>query len=219
MSGFFGALLDLLFPPRCIFCRKLLQSGEQGYCARCGETLPRTRGKEAEQTGEFFSLCVSPLWYQDKVRDSFHRFKFSGRTGYAKVYGHFMAECVRGHLAGRYDLITWVPLSGRSLKKRGYDQAMLLAMTAALELEDVAVETLVKVRSTNTQSRLTEDSARKANVLGAYRVTDAELVSGHRILLIDDIVTTGSTISECARMLLTAGAEEVLCATLARARK
>jgi len=219
MSGLFSALLDLLFPPRCVFCKRILQRGEEGYCARCGEALPRTQGKEAEQTGEFFTLCVSPLWYQDNVRNSFHRFKFAGRTGYAKVYGYFMADCVRNHLAGRYDLITWVPLSGESLRKRGYDQAMLLAMAVALELDDVAVEALVKVRSTDTQSTLTDDSARKANELGAYRGTDPELVAGHRILLIDDIVTTGSTVSECARILLTAGATEVLCATLARARK
>lgn len=219
MSGLLSVLLDLLFPPRCVFCHKLLKTGERELCVACGRELPWTEGTQAEQPGEFFSLCVSPLWYQDAVRDSFHRYKFKERTGYAKTYGRLMAGCVNAHLAGRYDLITWVPLSAASLKRRGYDQAMLLAMATALALGEVAVETLVKVRATDTQSGLSDDSARRANVLGAYRVTDEELVTGRRILLIDDIITTGATIAECARVLLTAGATDVVCATLARARK
>lgn len=220
MTGPVEVLLDLLFPPKCVFCKKLLRKGEDGICARCQEHLPRCVGPEAEQTLEFISLCASPLWYQDQVRESFHRYKFKGSRGYAKVYGRLMAQCVRDHLAGRYDLITWVPLSEQRRKARGYDQAMLLAEAAALELEDVAAETLVKVRDTGAQSGLgRDDSARRANVLGAYRPTDPELIAGQRVLLMDDVVTTGSTLSECARTLRTAGAADVVCVTLARARK
>jgi len=219
MGGLISGLLDLLFPPRCVFCHKLLGTGERELCRACERDLPWTEGKQAEQSGEFFSQCVSPLWYQDTVRRSFHRYKFKEHTGYAKTYGRLMAQCVRSHLIGQYDLITWVPLGAKSLKKRGYDQAMLLAMATALALGEVAAETLVKVRVTDTQSGLSEDAARRANVLGAYCVTDPELVGGRRILLIDDIITTGATMSECARVLRTAGAAEVLCATLAKARK
>ena len=220
MTGPLEVLLDLLFPPKCVFCKKLLHKGEEGFCAHCQEHLPWSVGAEAEQTMEFVSLCASPLWYQDEVRASFHRYKFKGSRGYAKVYCRLMAQCVRDHLAGRYDLITWVPLSPQRRKARGYDQAMLLAEAAALELEDVAAETLIKVRDTSAQSGLgKDDSARRANVLGAYRPTDPELIAGRRILLIDDVVTTGSTLSECACTLRTAGAADVVCVTLARARK
>ena len=220
MTGPVEVLLDLIFPPKCVFCKKLLHKGEDGICARCQEHLPWCVGPEAEQTMEFISLCASPLWYQDEVRESFHRYKFKGSRGYAKVYGRLMAQCVRDHLAGRYDLITWVPLSEQRRKSRGYDPAMLLAEAAALELGDVAAETLVKVRDTGAQSGLgKDDSARRANVLGAYRPTDPELIAGQRVLLMDDVVTTGSTLSECARTLRTAGAADVVCVTLARARK
>ena len=129
-----------------------------------------------------------------------------------------MAQCVHDHLDGRYDLITWVPLSDRRKRERGYDQAFLLASAAALELGDVAVETLRKERNTDPQSGITEDAQRRANVLGAYTPVDPELVAGKRVLLIDDVVTTGSTLSECARTLRTMGAEDVVCAALARAR-
>ena len=217
-SGPFGIFLDLLFPPRCIFCKGILKRGEAGLCARCQQELPWILGESAEQSGEFFSLCVSPLWFQGEVRESIHRYKFSDRNGYAKVYGRLVAQCVQDHLAGRYDLITWVPLSADSLKKRGYDQAMLLAMATALALDDVAVETLKKVRNTQAQSGLKEDAARRANVMGAYEITDPMLVEGKRILLIDDVVTTGSTLTECSRTLRTYGATDVVCATLARAR-
>lgn len=218
MSGPLGFVLDLLFPPKCVFCRKVLDTGEDGLCARCQRELPWLTDGEAELTGEFFSLCAAPLRYQDKVRDSVRRYKFKGRRGYHKLYGRLVAQCVHDHLAGRYDLITWVPLSPQRKKERGYDQAFLLASAAALELGEVAVETLRKERNTDPQSGLTEDAQRRANVLGAYTPVDPELVAGKRVLLIDDVVTTGSTLSECARMLRTMGAEDVVCAALARAR-
>ena len=218
MSGPLGVLLDLLFPPKCVFCGKVLDSGEDGLCARCQRDLPWLTDGEAELTGEFFSLCAAPLRYQDKVRDSIRRYKFNGRRGYHKLYGKLVAQCVHDHLAGRYDLITWVPLSRQRKKERGYDQAFLLASAAALELGEVAVETLRKERHTAAQSGLTEAAQRRANVLGAYTPVDPELVAGKRVLLIDDVVTTGSTLSECARTLRTMGAKDVVCAALARAR-
>ena len=218
MSSWAAKLLDLLFPPKCVFCGKLLPTGATHLCPRCQEELPWLEGGAAEQTGEFFSLCVSPLRYQDKVRESFHRYKFQGHRGYHKAYGLLVAQCVHDHLAGRYDLITWVPLSSKRKRERGYDQAFLLASAAALELGDVAVETLRKGRNTQAQSGLDDDAARRANVLGAYTIVDPELVEGKRVLLIDDVITTGSTISECARVLRSAGAADVVCATLARAR-
>ena len=212
------ALLDLLFPPRCAFCGKVLPGRERGMCSACRRELPWLEGEEAEQTGEFFSLCVSPLRYQDQVRESIRRYKFKCLSSYAGLYGTLVARCVKDHLAGRYDLITWAPLSPERRRERGYDQAFLLAQAAAAELGDVAVETLRKARHTAAQSGLEGDESRRANVLGAYQCVEPELVAGKRVLLIDDVVTTGSTLSECARTLRTAGAREVVCASLARAR-
>lgn len=216
--GALSALLDLLFPPRCAFCGKVLAAREEGYCSHCQNTLPWLVEEAAEQTGEFYTLCVSPLRYKDDVRKSIHRYKFKGVNSYARTYGRLVAQCVTDHLAGRYDLISWTPLSEKRRRERGYDQAFLLAQAAAAELGDVAAETLRKRRDTEAQSGLEHDESRRANVLGAYECVDRELVAGKRVLLIDDVVTTGSTLNECARVLLTAGASEVVCATLARAR-
>lgn len=214
--GFFSGLLDLLFPPKCVFCGKVLKTGEISVCARCLKSLPFTKGGEAVLDGEFFDACVAPLFYRDTVRKSIHRFKFGGATGHADYYGAIMADCIREHYDGKYDLITWVPLSQQRARTRGYDQAMLLALAVALALDDVAVETLRKTRDARAQSELGGKEVRRANISGAYEAADEELIAGKRILLIDDVVTTGATLSECARVLLLAGAESVMCAALAR---
>lgn len=215
--GILTGLLDLLYPPRCVFCRKLLKKGEQSVCAKCGDELPYTQNGGGQQ-GDFFSVCVAPLYYEGTVRESILRYKFSEATGYAKTYGALMAGCIRDNLQGRYDLISWVPLSSKRYKERGYDQAMLLALAAALELDDVAVSTLEKHRDVARQSSMGSAEKRRANISGVYRVSDPELIAGKRILLIDDIVTTGSTLSECARILLQGGAQEVMCAAIARSK-
>jgi len=212
--GVFSGLLDLIFPPRCVFCHKFLKSSRDKVCEACRSDLPYTKQGGA-RSGEHFTVCVSPLYYDGVVRESMLRFKFKEATGYSAEYGRLVADCVRSNLSGRYDLISWVPLGRKRLKERGYDQAMLLALSAALELSDVAVSTLEKVSDTQKQSQMGSAENRQANISGAYRAVDAELISGRRILLIDDIVTTGSTLSECARTLLDAGAAEVLCAAVA----
>ena len=216
--GIFSEILDLLYPPRCAFCRRILKTGESGMCKKCEAKISRTRGG-GSQGGDFFSCCVSPLYYENEVRDAILRFKFNDATIYAELFGGFLADCIAENLKGRYDIITWVPLSRTRKKKRGYDQAMLLAMSAALKLDDVAVELLKKHTDVPAQSGVGSAEKRRANISGVYTVADEELVRGRRILLIDDIVTTGATLSECAKTLKYCGAEEVVCCTLARSRE
>ena len=217
MSGPVNWLLDLLFPPKCVFCRGILRRGESGVCARCRDSLPYRERPRTPGPDGVKAVCA-PFRYAGDVSEALKRYKFKGMTAYASVFGRLVAQCVRDNLAGEYDIVSWVPLSSERLAERGYDQAMLIAMAAALELDDVAVETLRKGRNTQAQSGLDDDAARRANVLGAYTIVDPELVEGKRVLLIDDVITTGSTISECARVLRSAGAADVVCATLARAR-
>ena len=125
---------------------------------------------------------------------------------------------MREHLAGEYELLSWVPLSKKRLRERGYDQARLLAEATAPLLGLPAVPTLEKRRNTAKQSTIGAAEQRRANIAGAYRVPDPERVRGRRILLLDDIVTTGSTFSECAATLREAGAAQVVCAAVARRR-
>ncbi len=209
----------MVFPPKCAFCRGVLERGSGMICPDCERTLPWRGEQRVEKKGRYLDALAAPLGYDERVRAALHRYKFGGVTAYARVFGKLVADCVRSSLAGEYDLISWVPLSSERKAERGYDQAMLIALAAALELDDVAVNTLVKVRNVQPQSSKTEASERYANVSGAYEAADAELVRGKRVLLIDDIVTSGATVGECARVLRMAGASGVVCCCLALARQ
>ena len=113
------------------------------------------------------------------------------------------------------EVLTWIPVSTLRRWKRGFDQTQLLALATARELGIPAVKTLKKIRHTPPQSGIGKADARRANVLGAYRITDPALVRDKSVLLLDDILTTGATASECAKTLLLAGAREVSCAVVA----
>ncbi|MBS6366434.1 MAG: ComF family protein [Clostridiales bacterium] len=210
-------LLDLLFPPKCVFCRTLLDNGSEEICPACAEKLLHMEC--ADKSGEFFDTCVAPFPYTDPVRASMLRFKFRGATHYVNCYGELLAACISSRLAGQYDLITWVPISRRRRRKRGYDQTKLLSQALCRRLDRPAIPTLRKIINNPAQSSLDSAEKRRANVLGVYEALKPEQFTQKRILLIDDIVTTGATLSECSRVLLTAGAKEVVCAAFASAQR
>lgn len=213
----FSVILDLLFPPKCPFCRKLLEKEQVLLCPDCQRKLPWAEGKPAERKIEFVDLCTAPLWYRDAVRESHHRYKFSGGRAYARPYATLMAQCVTDRLQGKFDVITWVPLSRKRLRKRGYDQSRLLVEHLARQLDMPCRPMLKKIRDTKAQSGLKSESERRANALGAYVPFPGGQLRGERVLLVDDVVTSGATASECARILRTAGAERVVCVALALA--
>lgn len=210
-------LLDLLFPPKCAFCARVIRPGGSGICADCFKALPRT-GAQCRKKGDYFTLCVAPLYYEDFVRESLLRFKFGGGRSSARAYALLMAACIEKEFLAGYDILSWVPVSRRRLRQRGYDQAQLLAQELGplLGMEPACV--LEKVRHVPAQSGMGSAEKRRANISGAYRVLSPKKLEDKRILLVDDIVTTGSTFSECSKTLLRAGARQVLCAAVARDR-
>ena len=209
------ALLDLLYPPRCPFCGRILERSEDGMCALCQRELPWTDGPGRPVEG--CDACLSPLHYRDGVRDGVHRYKFNGGASYAALFGGLMAQCLSDRWDDPVDLITWAPLHPKRKKRRGYDQAELLARRAG-ELSGIAVApTLEKIRATGVQSRLHTQEERRANVEGAYRALPGLDLSGRRVVLVDDVVTTGSTMAQCAACLRAAGAVTVVGLTFAEA--
>jgi len=211
-------VLDLLFPPKCVICRSVLEGNTRNICPKCKTELPVTKNGGILK-GNFFTACVSPLYYEDKVREALLRYKFYGMTAYAEFFGKMIAECAEEYIDSHVDIISWVPLSKRRLRKRGYDQAQLLAEEVSMILGIPCVPVLVKIRNAAPQSRSGSAEKRRSNISGAYKAIDSEQIAGKRILLVDDIVTTGSTFSECARTLGMAGAERVYCAAAARKRE
>ena len=208
--------LDLLYPPKCVFCDTLLQEGEEYFCRSCGEKIPMANDSEICRTGRYFERCVAPLYYDGMVRESFLDYKFHEKTWRAATYAAFLEPYVRKEFP-QLDVVTWVPLGRRSQKDRGFDQSELLAKELAKRLELPCEKLLEKIRDTRQQSRLQMPEERRANVLGAYGMKKNVPVSGRRILMVDDVITTGSTMDECCRILASAGAAEIHCAALAQA--
>ena len=124
-------LLDLLYPPRCPFCGKPGAKGAEGPCPHCQTAPFWLEGRQAVVPGKDFVRCACATWYQAPFREEVLRFKFSNQPHRAKAYGAVLAQTIRTYLPGTFDCITWVPVSPDTLKKRGYDQAQLLAQEAA----------------------------------------------------------------------------------------
>ena len=210
-------LLNLLFPPKCILCGKLLERNEQDLCRDCRVDSPEY--PDRKEKFQFLDSFTAVWYYEGNVRKSLLRYKFYNSRSFASGYGRLLAmKLLQTHPEG-FDCLTWIPVSRLRKLRRGYDQVELLADAVGRELGMTPVPLLKKVRHTRPQSGLKEASKRRANVLGAYRELNREEISGKRILLLDDILTTGSTAREAARVLLTAGAKEVHCAAVAAARK
>ena len=208
--------LNLLYPPKCVFCDKLLQEGEEYFCRSCGEKIPMAEGEKLCRKGTYFDRCVAPLYYDDMVRASFLDYKFHEKSWRSVTYAAFLEPYVRKEFP-QLDVVTWVPLGRRSYKDRGFDQSELLAKVLAKRLGLPCEKMLEKIRDTRQQSRLQMPEERKANVLGAYEVKKDASVSGRCILVVDDVITTGSTMDECCRVLSVAGAAQIHCAALAQA--
>ena len=210
-------IMNLLFPPRCVLCRRLLEKQETDLCRSCRMEAPSYPHRKRKI--QFLDSFAAVWYYEGTVRASLLRYKFRGARGYARCYGRILAMKLLEAEPDGFDLITWVPVSRLRKFRRGYDQVALLAQAVGQELGMEPEPVLKKIRHNPQQSRIRSEAARRANVLGVYRVENPELVRGRRILLLDDILTTGATASECGKELRLAQAKEVHCAAVAAARK
>ncbi len=210
----FGTVLDLLFPPRCAFCGRLLE-GSGDVCPACERDIP-FRGEDAlTNIGEGRYPCAVALYYDGPVREGIRELKFGKKSWRAAVFARYIAQVAAERLGGTFDAVTYVPVSARRSFQRGFDQARLLAEGAAGIWGARAESVLKKCRHNRAQSSLQDPEERRRNVRRVYAVPYPERVRGRRFLLIDDVCTTGSTLSAAADALLAAGAASVVCAALA----
>lgn len=210
-------ILNLLFPPKCLLCGCVLGREELDLCRTCRMEAPVYRNQKRKL--RFLDSFAAVWYYEGNVRSSLLRYKFHGARRYASGYGRLTAMAIAREFPEGFDLLTWVPVSRLRKLRRGYDQVELLARAVGRELGLQAVPTLQKIRHNRPQSGIRDEAERRANVLGAYRLRAGVSLEGKRILLLDDILTTGATAGEAARVLRTGGAKQVHCAAIAAARK
>ena len=222
--------------PVCENCLESIRPIEGGRCSVCGERLVsphafrgdhgETRCGLCQRVEQPFAKAAAYGSYESGLRDLVHMLKYQGVRPAANVLGRMLAEVISGLepcWAEAHVLLVPVPLFPAQLRRRGFNQAELIARMA-LKLSPsrnqylLSSEVLERSRDTQSQIGLTRHQ-RRENLRGAFRVRDREKISGREILLVDDVFTTGTTASECARVLRRAGAVRVWVATVARTLK
>lgn len=216
-----SAVLDLVFPPRCAGCAV----GRWPFCASCVEELIPLVGPSCSRCGRPterdlprcrdcppppIALARAPFLYEGPAKAALRRLKFSGWRTVAAALAQAMAEADES----RAEVVTWVPLSRTRRAARGYDQARALARAVAPLLGVRALPLLRRTRDTPPQARRS-GAQRRSAMSGAF--ASRGRVRHARVLLVDDVLTTGATAAECARVLLGAGAREVCVLVAARA--
>ncbi len=204
-------ILRLLFPPRCVLCRTMLTDRQTDLCHECRSNAPIYTKLKFKPS--FIARWTGLWYYKDNPRKSILRYKFGGKRHYAGAYARLLAIRLQTDRLDEFDMLTWIPISSRRRFRRGYDQVEILARALGREMGVTPVKTLKKIRNNPPQSKLSA-AHRRGNVLGVYKVVNPATISGKRVLLLDDVLTTGATASECAKMLVTSGASQVYFACL-----
>ena len=222
------ALLRLLYPRVCPFCGDVIPL-DQRVCQKCGLQTPRisaTINREGVlasqgQTLPYVERDVAPFRYEGAVKKAITAYKFSGRLGAAEVLAAHMAATCRECLPlAEIDGVVCVPSRPRQQRQRGFGHAQLLAQNLARELDKPYLKgALQKLFDTPYQHDLGR-AGRRENLLGVFEVADRAAVQDKTILLCDDVLTTGATAAECAKMLRVRGCKQVyFCAAAAAVKE
>ena len=239
IKGFFDGFMQLLFPHSCIQCEGVPDRRDGFLCESCREDIIWIGKPHCSRCGipfeadfeyptekfECSSCRLDPpsfhraralALYQGPMRELIRQFKYGCQLGMMREFAVLLKEYCRIHGLNNFTLVP-VPLHVRRMKERGFDQAFLIAReiaeAAGLPLAEDGLERII---DTPPQVRLNR-TARRKNVRGAFRANDPDRFKGQRVLLIDDVLTTGATAHEAARVLKKAKASEVHVLTLARA--
>ena len=210
--------LDFFFPPKCCFCGAVMARTGEGICGKCAKILPFVEnGKILRKIGKY--TCAVTFYYDGVVQSAIHALKFREQPARAERLGAYLAETITAHLSREFDAVTYVPIHPLRRLRRGYDQSRLLAEAVGRILGVKPEKTIGKIRNNPPQSLVKGRDARRRNVQNAYRVIRPGAVAGRRFLLIDDVVTSGATLTACADELLAAGAASVVCAAVTGGHK
>ncbi len=239
LRSLFRSLKDLIYPNYCLACKNkidlnvkehfICEACQNGiemnlppFCVYCGRTLD-----ENSQNGPTCSGCLnvkfnfdrafSPCKYNGTIKKVIHEFKYSGRDYLGKNLGQIMNNFIYKYNLPieNMDFIIPVPLHNARLREREFNQAQILSERIAKEFnKKLLLEALTRTKATKSQTELSLEE-RKCNVTNSFSVTNPQLIKNRNLLLIDDVLTTGSTLNEAAKILKESGAKTVFAMTLA----
>ncbi len=219
-------ILWLFFTKRCRYCDVIITKDEE-LCETCKAELPRISGEKCKFCGAGKNRCTckkhsmnydgitAPFYYEKGVKQGLKLFKFDSKTYFANRFAEDMAECIKTDFVDiKFDFVCFVPFTLTQKIERNYNSSELIAEQVANELNIPLQNALVKLFNVKTQHNM-EIAQRKGNVHGIYDVKNGFDIKGKTVLLIDDIMTTGETLNNCALIMKIRGAEKVYCATAA----
>mgnify|MGYP000918051401 CR=1 FL=1 len=219
-------ICKLLFPPKCIFCTSILSiQAKIEICKKCNKSLTYISNKlyyinkysyKDLEPCKYFDRIFCVFEYAGFVREAIVRYKYFGKAHYYKTFTKLLADKLKSiAMQNEFDIIISVPLHKQKEKKRGYNQAYLISKELS-KIMHIPEESNLLIRIKNTPSQsLLHKNERCNNIKNAFKVTDVNNVEGKNILLIDDVLTTGSTVNECSKVLKKAGASKVDIAVIA----
>ena len=215
VSNFASAFYSLIFPHRCALCDNII-SRNLLICPSCDKNLKFKFFKRKICIISNKEInCIAPFTYSDKVREAVIRFKFHSKVGNCKFLSSAMVKAFENYKE-KSDIIVPVPISLKRKMQRKYNQCELLAEEISKNIEIPCKNILVKIVDNPAQHDI-ESVYKSENVKNAYKVNPDFKIQGKRILLVDDVCTTGNTLKECAKTLLESGAESVTCLVIALA--
>lgn len=222
-------IYKLLFPNRCPFCGRLIRINEK-LCESCKDEIIAVKSPRCFKCGCFkgdctcknksnaYSAIISPFYYEGAVSTGIKRWKFYKKQQAPQYFANALCKCVIEEYDNiSFDFIAFVPVTQKTLENRGFNQSEQLALLASKKLSVPVINIIKKMYDTPQQHTLSAIK-RSGNVLGVFSIVDIKAVRDKKILLVDDIKTTGATLNECAKTFLVAEAASVHCAVVAVAR-
>ena len=213
-------MFSLLFDTKkvCLFC---LDNKEnlQGYiCDLCREKIEDDH-KRLKTDLSYLDASYYSVYYNRFIKDKIHDFKFNDKSYLYRPFGELLLETIKRYsIDNDIDVIYYVPLHRRKKVSRGYNQSQLLASYLSKALSIPLSHNLIKIKPTKDQHSLNR-TQRQTNLKNSFRLKDGQDLRGKNILLIDDLITTGATLDECAKVLKDKGANKVIGLCLASTKQ
>ncbi|MDR0543801.1 MAG: ComF family protein [Odoribacteraceae bacterium] len=206
MRGWLSSLVSLLYPPSCAVCGEVLVAGEEFICTRCRHDLPHDRGEHGDLELKFAGACrITPMYallrYRRKspFRLLVLKMKYRGNRKLGVFLGKMIGERIKGKFAA--EMIVPVPLHPKRQRQRGFNQSALLASGIAPVVHLPVREDVIRRVVNNRSQTGLSPGERARNAERLFEVTAREALEGKHVMLVDDVVTTGSTITDCLRAL------------------